>query len=128
MALRLAVVLALLALFAIAPALYRRRQRRLERGPDGDRRVPTVFVAGAPRTWLVFTTPWCASCQPVADLLRQCDPEARVVKVDATQERELAGTFAVRSAPTALLADPEGRVQARLVGVQAVDRYVDRER
>ncbi len=128
MLLRLVVVLAMVALFAAAPAVHRRRQRRLEVGPPEVPRVPTVLVAGAQRTWLVFTTPWCASCGPVEAQLRESDPEARVVRVDATRERDLAGAFAVRSAPTALLADAEGRVRARLVGPQAVERHILAER
>jgi thioredoxin-related protein len=47
-----------------------------------------------------------------------------VVKVDATRHVELADAFSVRAAPTALLADADGRVTARLVGAEAVDRYV----
>jgi hypothetical protein len=124
MALRLAVVLALVAVLAAAVPLHRRRQHSLQEGPATHPLVPAKLRLGAERTWLVFTTPWCASCGPVEERLRQSDPEARVVRVDATRERDLAGAFAVRSAPTALLADAEGRVQARLVGPQAVDRYV----
>lgn len=124
MVLRLLVVLALTGLFAAAPPLHRRRQRRLQDGPVNHPAVPARLRAGAKRTWVVFTTPWCAGCGPVEARLRQSDPEARVVRVDATQERDLAGAFAVRSAPTAVLADAHGRVQARLVGPEAVDRYV----
>lgn len=124
MVLRIAVVLALLALFSVAVPLYRRRQHGLQQGPETHPLVPASLRAGAKRTWVVFTTPWCASCGPVEERLRRSDPEARVVKVDATLERDLAGAFSVRSAPTALLADSQGRVQARLVGPQAVDRYV----
>ncbi|MFN2504342.1 MAG: thioredoxin family protein [Acidimicrobiales bacterium] len=121
---RLAVVVGLLTLFAVARALYGRRQVRLQRGPESHPAVPASLRAGAARTWVVFTTPWCAACGPVEEQLRTSDPEARVVRVDATQEPALAGAFSVQSAPTALLADGEGRVQARLVGVEAVDRYL----
>ena len=44
--------------------------------------------------------------------------------MDATRHPALAGTFSVRTAPTVLLADGEGQVQARLVGIEAVSRYV----
>ena len=124
MVLRLAVVLCLVVLFAAAVPTYRGRQRRLEQGPEVHPLVPATLRLDAERTWIVFTTPWCATCGPVEERLRQGDPGARVVRVDATRERDLAGAFAVRSAPTALLADGEGRVRARLVGPQAVDRYL----
>jgi hypothetical protein len=124
MELRIVVVLALVALFAAAVPLYRHRRQRLQVGPAVHPVVPATLRLGAKRTWILFTTPWCASCGPVEERLRRSDPEARVVKVDATREPALAGAFAVRAAPTALLADAEGRVRARLVGPEAVDRYV----
>lgn len=119
--LRLVIVVALLGLFAVAPSLYRRRRRR---APAVHPPVPATLTAGAERTWVLFTTPWCASCAPVEEQLRASDPSARFVKVDATQERALAAEFSVRSAPTALLADRNGEVQARLVGAEAVSQFV----
>ncbi len=85
--------------------------------------VPNSLRAGAPRTWVIFTSPYCATCGPAEERLRASDPGARVVRVDATREPLLAKAFHVRSAPTAVLADAEGRVQARLVGPEAVERW-----
>jgi len=85
--------------------------------------VPAALRADAERTWVVFTTPYCASCGPVETCLRASDPGARVVRVDATREPALADAFGVRSAPTAVLADSDGQVQARLVGAEAVYRW-----
>ncbi len=85
--------------------------------------VPAALRAGAERTWVLFTSPYCAMCGPTEARLRASDPGARVVRVDATREPLLAKAFHVRSAPTAVLADAEGRVQARLVGSQAVERW-----
>lgn len=124
MALRFAVVLAVLAVLAVSPLLYRSRQRQLQVETVDHPAVPASLREGAERTWVLFTTPWCAACEPVEARLRASDPQARVVRVDATRQPELAGAFAVRSAPTVLLADHNGRVQARLVGADAVDRYV----
>jgi hypothetical protein len=122
--LRLSVVLVLLVVFAVAPVLWRRRQVRVERGPAVEPTVPASLLDGADRTWLLFTTPWCVSCGPVEERLRVVDPDTRLVKVDATQHSDVARALAVRSAPTALLADRDGQVQARLVGPEAVDRYL----
>ncbi len=47
-----------------------------------------------------------------------------MVKVDATKDPNLASAFSVRAAPTAVLADADGQVKARLVGPEAVARYV----
>lgn len=124
MTVRVLVVVLFLVAFAGASALYRRRQRQLQEGPAAHPLVPAALRAGAHRTWVLFTTPFCASCGRVEARLRASDPTARLVRVDASQERELAGAFAVRSAPTVLLADEQGRVQARLVGSAAVEQYV----
>jgi glutaredoxin len=121
---RLAIVAVMVAVIAISPLLYRRRRSRLAEGPAEHPAVPADLLAGASRTWVLFTTPWCASCGPAEERLRRSDPEARVVKLDAVEHAGLAGAFAVRRAPTALLADQNGRVQARLVGLEAVEDYV----
>jgi thioredoxin-like negative regulator of GroEL len=111
----------------VSKRMYLQWQARLQRVPAAtERRVPANLIAGADRTWVVFTTPYCATCGPVKDSLQADDPEARVVTVDATREPHLADAFEVRSAPTVLLADGDGAVRARLVGPQAVRDYLAR--
>ena len=123
---RAALVVALLLAVALATHLYRRwRQGVVTAGPDHPR-VPASLRAGAGMTWVVFTTPYCAACGPLADRLRASQPSARVVTVDAIREPVLAAAFSVRSAPTAVLADRQGRVTTRLVGAAEVERYVRR--
>lgn len=124
MVLRAAVVVLLLVGFVGARVLYARWRRHIENDAGAVPRMPAALVNGA-RTWVVFTTPMCASCGPVTELLRS---DGRVVTVDATTEPALADAFRIRSAPTALLADAAGEVQARLVGMAAVDGYVNKGR
>ena len=118
------VVLVLLFAVALAARLYRQWRLRVQTAQPDHPTMPATLLAGAERTWVIFTTPFCASCGPVAERLEASDPGARVVKVDATREPHLADAFSVRSAPTVLLADGEGQVQARLVGAEAVESYV----
>lgn len=120
---RLLVVLALLAAFVAARVVYAGWRRRLASDDAPVPRLPGHMVDGADRTWVVFTTPYCGSCGPVTDRLRTSDPTARVVTVDATVQPDLADAYRIRSAPTVLLADGEGDVQARLVGAAAVEGY-----
>ena len=122
--LKAVVVVALLFGFALARRLYVqwRAGLHVERRPHP--RVPGSLLDGAARTWVLFTTPYCASCRPVEEHLRAADPEARVVKIDSTREPSLAQAFHVRSAPTVLLADQSGQVRARLVGASAVRDHV----
>jgi hypothetical protein len=119
-------VVVIIILFAVA--LAARLYRSWRAGVQGDQpvhpRVPETLLAGAARTWVLFTSPYCATCGPVEARLRASDPEARFVKVDATREPHLASAFSIRSAPTVLLADGAGNVTARLVGAEAVTEYV----
>ena len=124
MTLRLLVVAALLAVFAAARLAYGRWRAGLHAEDRDHPRVPGRLLAGAERTWVVFTTPYCATCDPVADSLREADPSARVVKVDVTDDIALGEAFYVRSAPTVVLADRQGEVQERLVGADAVRRHL----
>jgi hypothetical protein len=123
---RVLVVVAFLLVVGLATRLYRARRARLVAEQPRHPVVPASLVAGAERTWVLFTTPYCASCGPVEEHLRAADPGARVVRVDATREPHLADAFRVRTAPTIVLADGAGRVQRRLVGAEAVRQAVPR--
>jgi len=125
MLLRVLVVVALLFVLLLAPRVYRHRRTRAEKpAPRPLPLVPERLLAGSPRTFVVFSTPYCATSGPVELRLRAHDPGARLVEIDATREPYLAEAFAVRRAPTVLLADADGRVQARLEGAESVDSYL----
>ena len=104
--------------------MYVQWQARQQRTPASSPRIPAELLGDGERTWVVFTTPFCASCGPVKEQLAAQDPAAGIVTVDATREPHLADAFSVRSAPTVLLADAAGTVQARLVGAPAVRDYL----
>src|SRR5690349_5185786 len=122
------IVLVLLFAVALAGRLYRSWRTSVRDERPAHPLVPRSLLAGAARTWLVFTSPYCATCGPVEARLRASDPDARVVKVDATREPHLADAFSIRSAPTVILADAAGNVTARLVGAEAVESYVSARR
>lgn len=123
MAVRLLVVAAVIVAFVVARYLYAQWRRGLQSESRPHPTVPTELLDGATRTWVVFTTPLCASCGPARDHLAASDPDARIVTVDATRRPELAEAFHVRSVPTVLLADDAGAVRERLVGGAAVRDY-----
>ena len=122
---RLAVVVTLVLLLVLARVLYDRWRRRLAQEPVPPARLPSWLVEGSDRTWVVFTSPYCASCDPLTDRLRAYDPSARVVTVDATRHRALADDFSVRTSPTVVLSDSQGQLQLRLVGAAAVQEMLD---
>ncbi len=123
---KFALVAAIVILMILGRRLHVQRQLRLQKPKARHPRVPSELLDGADRTWVVFTTPFCAACGPVKERLAADDPMANIVTVDATREPHLADAFGVRSAPTVLLADADGEVKARLVGAPAVRDYLAR--
>jgi hypothetical protein len=83
-----------------------------------------LLVDGVPCTWVIFTTPVCASCAHVRADLERAFPHHAVRTVDATEQIELADSYEVRRAPTTLLADHDGNVIDRLVGPEAVRDFI----
>lgn len=124
---RIWVVLALLFLFALLRRLLKQwmDRRRANTSPRGSGSLPMRVTGGADRTWVVFTTPWCATCEPVVERLRAAEPNSNVLMLDATVERVLSESLGVRSAPTAVLADRDGVVHTQLVGIDAVTDYLE---
>ena len=124
MIVRLVVVLALVGLaFAARVALQRRRRWSGSDALPGAR-FPGWVTDGAARTWVVFTTPYCASCGPIVEHLEGVDPDARVVTVDASRHTGLARDFLVRQAPTVFEADGGGLPVRRFGGAEAVRQAV----
>ena len=120
---KLVIAAAIVVGLIVGRRLYVQYQARLQAPRVITPRVPPELLSGAERTWIVFTTPMCASCGPVKDQLELEDPAARIITIDATREPHLADAFEVRSSPTVVLADARGTVQARLVGAPAVRSY-----
>lgn len=122
---KFAIVFALVAGLVFARGWYLRYRAALAAArPDHPRLPDRLRHPSASRTWVVFTTPYCASCGPVKERLASADPDAHIVTIDATREPHLAGAYSVRSAPTVLLADARGEVTRRFVGADAVNRYL----
>lgn len=120
---RVAIVLVVLVVVVIGRRVYFQWRTRLARDDAPVPRLPDALLGDTERTWVVFTTPWCASCGPITADIAAADPTAHVVTVDATKEPALAGSFRVKSAPTVLLADGAGAVHARFVDATAVREF-----
>jgi hypothetical protein len=121
---RFVVLAALVAAVALATWVWRRREQAAQ-VHDPARRVPGELLGDADRTWVLFRTPMCATCGPAADRLRAEDPGAALVEIDATARPDLADALGIAAAPTVLLADRDGTVQARLSGPRAVHAHLD---
>ena len=99
--------------------LHQKMATRRRRQPHAAATLPATVTAGRDRTWVLFTTPFCATCRQVEAQLARHDPHTPVVRIDASRETELAARFAVMTAPTLLLAGGDGVVLGHYVGTEA---------
>ncbi len=124
MIIRLVVVLVVVGVVLAGRIALDRRRRWSGDAVLPGARFPSWVTRGAERTWVVFTTPYCASCGPIVEHLGVVDPVARVVTVDASHELGLARDFAVRRAPTVFEADRRGNPLRRFSGAEALREAV----
>lgn len=116
MIVRLLLVVALTLVVLAAARAYRLWQER-ERNVDPlELPVLPSELRGANATWIIFTTPFCATCGPVKERISRLDPTADLLEVDVSDRPDLAELYRVRTAPTILFAAANGRIQARFVG------------
>jgi hypothetical protein len=94
-----------------------RPRRPASRGDEGV--LPEALRRGVAQ-WVVFSTEYCAVCPSVVAEIEARRPGEPVEVLDVAEHLELASRFHVRRAPTVLRADADGRVVARLSGVDAV--------
>ncbi len=103
---------------ALAPRIWRMRRIADQRAEHAWPALPSR-LRGPDRTFVVFTTRYCAQCGPVERALCS-DERATVHVVDVEREPQLAAGYRVKSAPTVIEAAANGRVVRRFVGADAV--------
>jgi hypothetical protein len=123
---RVLAVLAVLSLIAAARPMLARSHRRADNAELPDVHLADFVVPGTPRTWVVFTTPYCATCGPLMDEIEHALPDDGVVGVDATDHPDLTGHLGVRRSPTVFEIDPQGRVIDRMIGAEATRAQLPR--
>ena len=70
---------------------------------------------------LVFSASWCGPCQGFKPTLLELDQE-RLIYVDIDEKPEIRADYEVRSVPTVILVDVDGKEIERLVGAQSLSR------
>lgn len=115
---RLVTIAILVALVAVATWRHRRPSAPLEVPPG--HRVPSALVGDADATWIVFSTPYCATCGPIERELVDRFPDHEVRRADVEQFAHTASALGVRRAPTVVRVDRAGDVHLILAGADAV--------
>jgi hypothetical protein len=129
---RLLVLVAFVVVVGAITAWYKRRSAADEAlgatdAVTGEHRWPALpddLRGERPATWVIFTTPYCASCNAVQAQLEAAFPHHEVRKVDATERTDLADAYEVRRAPTTIVADAAGTIVERLVGPESVAAFI----
>lgn len=121
---RVLAVLAVLSLLAAARPLLTRSRRRADDAALPDEHLVEHAVVGAARTWIVFTTPYCATCGPVIDEIGRSFPDDGLVTLDASEHHALADRLGVRRSPTVFEIDAEGSVVSRTIGAEATRAHL----
>ena len=69
---------------------------------------------------LYFSAAWCPPCKMMKPMIKELVEDGfNIDKVDVDENRELSGEFQVRSIPTMVHVDSEGKELSRLVGMQS---------
>lgn len=73
---------------------------------------------------LVFTASWCGPCKGFKPTLLELEQD-RLVYVDIDENPEARTQYEVRSVPTVILVDEDGKELERLVGSQPLSKLQD---
>lgn len=73
---------------------------------------------------LVFSASWCGPCKAFKPTLQQLDQD-RLVYVDIDELPEIRQDYDVRSVPTVVLVDEDGKELERFVGAQPLSKLQD---
>lgn len=73
---------------------------------------------------LVFTASWCGPCKGFKPTLLELEQD-RLVYVDIDENPEARTQYEVRSVPTVILVDENGKELERLVGSQPLSKLQD---
>jgi thiol-disulfide isomerase/thioredoxin len=121
MLLRVAIIVAVLALTALAYRWWISREGRVRRVEVPGALTPEIL--GAPRgqyaTFVQFSTPMCAKCPGTRALLLEVAserPHVAHVDIDAADRLDLARELGIMRTPTTLVLDSDGVVVARMDG------------
>jgi hypothetical protein len=121
---RVLAVLTVLSMLGAARPLLARSRRRADSAALPDENLAAFAVAGAPRTWVVFTTPYCVTCGPLIDEIEVTFGEHGVVALDASEHGDLADRLGVRRSPTVFELDGDGAVVNRTIGAEATRAHL----
>ena len=68
--------------------------------------------------YLYFSAPWCGPCRMFGPIMEEVSKEIPVQKVNVDDENDLAMQYAVRSVPTIVLVNENGKELSRHIGIQ----------
>lgn len=76
--------------------------------------------------YLYFSAPWCGPCRMLGPRMERVAEQVTVEKHNIDENSELAQQYFVRSIPTVILVNSEGKEQERFVGLKDEQFYLDK--
>lgn len=126
---KIAIVLALLAIATAAGLIWRARTGRAKQIAAGEiidlaeiaasKNGQPVTKFGERVTFLQFSSEMCSQCAQTARLFHELEahtPDVLHIEVDITNRLDLATKFNILQTPTTLVLDHQGRVTSRIGG------------
>ena len=75
--------------------------------------------------YLYFSAPWCGPCRMFGPVMERVSTNILVQKIDVDKQSDLAMKYSVRTIPTVILVDNNGKEYARQTGVQTEQMLVE---
>ena len=75
--------------------------------------------------YLYFSAPWCGPCKMFGPVMERVSTNILVQKIDVDKQSDLAMKYSVRTIPTVILVDNNGKEYARQTGVQTEQMLVE---
>jgi len=67
---------------------------------------------------LYYTSSWCGPCKQLAPIMESLKGQINYQKIDIDQNQELSIKYSIRSVPTLVLIDENGKEISRKIGLQ----------
>lgn len=71
---------------------------------------------------LKFSASWCDPCQQLSKILKNIELPYTLTEIDIDKDIDKATKFDIRSVPTMILLDDDGKEVKRIVGVYASEK------
>jgi thiol-disulfide isomerase/thioredoxin len=122
----LVIVVGLVAVVAVAGALWKRGQGRVV--AVSGHTISQDYRTPGKTMLLQFTTELCSPCaqlKPRLEKIANFRSDVEYRELDAVEHLDLANSLGIRSTPTTLVVSPNGIITSRITGVAVAEVFIN---